>query len=163
VYDVVVLATGGWTAHVLRASSLPADGYRTKSIQYCIHTTGDWRPPHFVDEIAGAYGRPTADGGLLLGVPTDRWDVDPDRPPALPDLPDIAARRASARFPRLQLGPVIRRVSSMDCYADQPGLALRPVTASGHRLLTFAGGAGGSVKTVLAASDQAARQLVSAC
>jgi hypothetical protein len=40
-------------------------------------------------------------------------------------------------------------------------LCLRPVADTGHLLTTFSGGAGGSVKTVLAASQLAADQLVS--
>jgi glycine/D-amino acid oxidase-like deaminating enzyme len=159
-YDVVVLALGAWTGRFLRSAGLPADGYRVKSIQYAIHRTGGWRPPHFVDEVTGLYGRPTADGGLLLGLPTERWDVDPDRPPTNPELLDAAAGLARARFPKLRLGPAVRQVGSADCYADQPLLALRPVAARQHRLYTFSGGAGGSVKTALAASQRAATQLV---
>jgi glycine/D-amino acid oxidase-like deaminating enzyme len=159
-YDVVILALGAWTGRFLRATGLPSEGYRVKSIQYAIHRTGGWRPPHFVDEITGLYGRPTADGGLLLGLPTNVWDVDPDRPPTDPALLDAAAELTRARFPRLRLGPAVRRVGSADCYADQPLLALRPVAGLQHRLFTFTGGAGGSVKTALAASHRAATQLV---
>jgi glycine/D-amino acid oxidase-like deaminating enzyme len=159
-YDMVILALGAWTGRFLRAIGLPSDRYRVKSIQYAIHRAGGWRPPHFVDEITGLYGRPTADGGLLLGLPTDRWDVDPDRPPTDPALLDTAAVLTRARFPRLRLGPAVRRVGSADCYADQPLLALRPAASLQHRLFTFSGGAGGSVKTALAASHRAATQLV---
>jgi glycine/D-amino acid oxidase-like deaminating enzyme len=159
-YDTVILALGAWTGRFLRASGLPGDGYRVKSIQYAIHRTGGWRPAHFVDELTGLYGRPTADGGLLLGLPTDVWGVDPDRPPTNAALLDTAAGLARARFPRLRLGPAVRQVGSADCYADQPLLALRPVAGLQHRLFTFSGGAGGSVKTALAASHRAAIQLV---
>jgi glycine/D-amino acid oxidase-like deaminating enzyme len=159
-YDLVVLAIGAWTGPFLRANGLPADGHRTKSIQYATYPTGAWRPPHFVDEFTGLYGRPTADGGLLLGLPTDQWGVDPDHPPTTPSLHDEAARLARARFPKLRIGPATRRVGSTDCYADQPGLALRPVVPTPHRLFTFSGGAGASVKTALAASYRAAVQLV---
>jgi len=159
-YDVVVLATGPWTPALLRASGLPAGGYRTKSIQYAVHPVDGWSPPQFVDEVTGLYGRPTADGGLLLGLPTDLWDVDPARPPTTPALLDDAARLATARFPRLRLGPATARVGSADCYAERPILSLRPVLDTEHRLFTFTGGAGGSVKTALAASHRAAIQLV---
>jgi glycine/D-amino acid oxidase-like deaminating enzyme len=160
-YDLVVLALGAWTGPFLRANKLPAEAYRTKSIQYAIHLAGRWRPPHFVDELTGLYGRPTADGGLLLGLPTHLWDVDPDQPVITPDLLREAARQALYRFPKLRLGPAVRRVGSTDCYAaDAPLLALRPVADLRHRLFTFSGGAGGSVKTALAASHRAATQLV---
>src|SRR5207249_2398925 len=66
-YDVVVLAAGAWTPALLRSAGLPADGYRVKSIQYAVYRADGWRPPPFVDEVTGLYGRPTADGGLLLG------------------------------------------------------------------------------------------------
>ncbi len=159
-YDAVVVAAGRWTPALLRASGLPADGYRTKSIQYSVHPVDGWCPPQFVDEVTGLYGRPTADGGLLLGLPTEQWDVDPDQPPTTPALHDAAARLARARFPRLRLGPVDHRVGSADCYAAEPILALRSVIDSDHRLFTFSGGAGGSVKTALTASHRAAIQLV---
>ena len=161
-YDVVIVAAGAWTAALLRASGLPADGYRTKSIQYTVYQTGAWRPPQFVDGVTGLYGRPAGDGTLLLGLPTEHWDVDPDRPPVTVGLHDEAARLASVRFPKLRIGQPVRRVGSADCYADQPILSLRPVSNTGgdHRLFTFSGGAGGSVKTALAASQRAAIQLV---
>jgi glycine/D-amino acid oxidase-like deaminating enzyme len=163
-YDAVVVAAGAWTAALLRASGLPAQatGYRTKSIQYALHQVRGWCPPQFVDEVTGLYGRPTAGGELLLGLPTELWDVDPDRPPTTPQLLEDAARLAAARFPRLRLGPVTAMVGSADCYAEQPVLSLRPVISTaglGHRLFTFSGGAGGSVKTALAASQRAAIQL----
>lgn len=161
-YDAVVVAAGAWTPALLRASGLPAGDYRTKSIQYGVYATDGWRPPQFVDEVSQLYGRPTADGGLLLGLPTELWDVDPDRPPRLPALTETAARLARARFPALRLGPTLREASAADCYADQPVLCLRTVVDGVHLLMTFSGGAGGSVKTVLAASRLAADQLVGA-
>jgi glycine/D-amino acid oxidase-like deaminating enzyme len=158
-YDAVVVATGAWTPPLLRSCGLPADGYRTKSIQYGVYATEGWRPPQFVDEISQLYGRPTPDGGLLLGLPTERWDVDPDLPPSRPGLIETAARLARDRFPALRLGRLLQAATAADCYADQPVLCLRPV-GTGHLLTTFSGGAGGSVKTVLAASQLAADQLV---
>lgn len=159
-YDVVVVATGAWTARLLESTGLPADGYRTKSIQYAIHPTGDWRPPQFVDEITGLYGRPAVDGGLLLGLPTQQWDVDPHQPPATPALHEAAAGLAAARFPKLRLGPATHQVASADCYADDPTLSLRFVVDTGHQLFTFTGGSGGAAKTALAASHRAAVQVV---
>jgi glycine/D-amino acid oxidase-like deaminating enzyme len=159
-YDVVVVAAGQWSGKLLGTSGHPAQRYRTKSIQYSIYRTGDWQPPIFVDETSGLYGRPTADGGLLLGLPVDLWDVEPDQPVVTPVVHDEAARLARLRFPGLDLGPATSRVGSADCYADRPILSLRPVNDSDHRLFTFTGGAGGSVKTVLAASHRAATQLV---
>jgi glycine/D-amino acid oxidase-like deaminating enzyme len=159
-YDVVVVAAGQWSGSLLGTSGHPAQRYRTKSIQYAIYETGDWQPPIFVDETTGLYGRPTADGGLLLGLPVDLWDVDPDKPVITPIVHDEAARLARLRFPGLDLGPAKRRVGSADCYADRPILSLRRVIDGDHRLFTFTGGAGGSAKTVLAASHRAAIQLV---
>jgi len=159
-YDLVVVAAGAWTPALLGSSGLPADAYRTKSIQYTVYPVGDWCPPMFMDEVTGLYGRPTADGGLLLGVPSDEWNVDPDWPPTTPGLHDEAARLAKARFPKLQLGPATRQVGSADCYSDQPILSLRDVIDTDHQLFTFSGGSGGSVKTALAASHRAAVQLV---
>ncbi|HEY8472067.1 MAG TPA: FAD-dependent oxidoreductase [Natronosporangium sp.] len=157
-FDTVVIAAGAWTGSVLAAAGLPADGYRTKAIQYAIHRTGGWRPPQFVDELTGLYGRPVAGDRLLLGLPTDRWGVAPDRPPVTAGLADRAARLAADRFPKLRLGPIVRTAVAADCYRSQPSLSLQPVLAG--RLFTFTGGAGGSVKTALAASREAVTQLV---
>ena len=157
-YDRVVLAVGPWTPAVLAAAGLPAAGYRTKSIQYAVHRVGVWRPPQFVDGVTGLFGRPTADGGLLLGLPTERWDVDPDRPPLDPALPGAAAELVRTRFPALRLGAAAPPVPACDCYAGTPGLSLRRVVDT-HHLFTFTGGAGGSAKTALAASARAAVQL----
>ena len=158
-YDLVVLAAGPWTPALLRASGLPADGWRTKSVQYSVHPVDGWLPTQFVDGVTGLFGRPTADGGLLLGLPTDEWDVDPDRPAATPALHESAVRLARARFPALRAGPAVRRVAAADCYSADSVLALRRVPHSGRGLFTFSGGAGGSAKTALAASSRAAVQL----
>jgi glycine/D-amino acid oxidase-like deaminating enzyme len=160
-YDQVVVAAGAWTPGLLAAAGLPAGGYRSKSIQYTIYRTGDWRPSMFVDEVTDLYGRPAADGGLLLGLPTDHWGVDPDRPPVTPALHEAAVRLAHSRFPKLRIGPAVRTVAASDCYGAHPTLSLRPATDTGCRLFTFTGGAGGCVKTALAATQEAASQLAS--
>lgn len=158
--DLVVLATGACTPALLHRHGLPADGYRTKAIQYVVHAVDGWRPPTFVDTTTGLYGLPTADGGLLLGLPTRAWDVPPIRPPLDAELLAQAARLATARFPGLRLGPAQVRVSAADCYYDPAILALRQVAGFDRRLFTFTGGSGGSAKTSLAASRRAATQLV---
>lgn len=156
-YDLVVLATGPWTPRLLARWDLPADGWRTKSIQYAVHAAGDWVPTAFVDGVTGLFGRPHP-GGLLLGLPTELWDADPDAPPVTPALGDEAARLAAARFPRLRLGPAAPRVGAVDCYRAAGALMLRRVLP-GVSLFTFSGGSGGSAKTALAASARAAVQL----
>jgi glycine/D-amino acid oxidase-like deaminating enzyme len=185
-YDAVVLAAGAWTPALLRASGLPAGGYRTRSIQYTVYDAGPVRPPAFTDEETGLYGLPTADGGLLLGVPAREWDVPPgatsvtlsrpdptasrqDQPASRQgqpsSRPDQAARLAAECFPGLKLGDARRRVGAADCYCDPPVLALRPVSGlSGAvpRLFTFTGGSGGCAKSALAASQRAAGQLTEA-
>ena len=159
-YDVIVLAVGAWTHDLLRANGRRGRGYRTKSIQYTIYAAGAWRPPSFADEISGLYGRPTADGGLLLGVPTAEWDVGPGRTPVTPACHRRAAELAAGFFAELQLGQVRSVTSAADCYCDPPILRLRGLADAAPCLLTFTGGSGGSVKTVLAASRLAAAQLV---
>ncbi|WP_412538116.1 FAD-dependent oxidoreductase [Longispora sp. K20-0274] len=158
--DLTVVAAGAWTGALLRASGLPAAGYRTKSIQYAVHPVEGPRPGQFVDGATGLYGRPDGAYGLLLGLPTDLWDVDPDRPPTTPALADRARRLAGERFPGLRIGPARLRIGSADGYCDEPGLALRPVGPPGSGVFTFCGGAGGSAKTALAASRRAAARLV---
>lgn len=154
-HDLVVLALGPWTPALLG----PAAGYRTKAIQYAVHPVAAGLPPQFVDGLTDLFGRPTDDSGLLLGLPTDTWDVPPDRPPVDPGLVARAAELARARFPDLRLGPAGPPVVSSDCYATDPGLALRPVPGI-PALFTFTGGAGGSAKTALAASRRASAELL---
>ena len=161
-YDAVVLAVGAWTPALLRASGLPAGGYRTRSIQYTVYDAGPVRPPAFTDEQTGLYGLPTADGGLLLGVPTSEWDAPPGATSVTLPRPDPAARLAAECFPRLKLGDARRRVGAADCYCDPPVLALRRVSGPVPRLFTFTGGSGGCAKSALAASQRAADQLTRA-
>ena len=162
-YDLVVLATGPWTPALLRASGLPEGAsYRTKSIQFVVRESRTCRPPHFVDHLTGLYGRPEGGRELLLGLPTDEWDVDPDRPETTAGLADRAAELAHSRFPRLRLGRIVRHVAATDCYTTDPILDLRPVLNGEHRLFTFSGGSGGAAKTALAASRLAAGELIEA-
>ena len=89
-YDIVVLAVGAWTSGVLRANGVPAGGYRTRSIQFTSYDAGPWRPPVFVDDRSGLYGKPLDAGGVLLGFPTTEWDVAPGRRPVTMAVHDRA-------------------------------------------------------------------------
>lgn len=156
-YDAVVLATGRWTPRLLAAAGRPCD-IRTKAVQYALHPA-DWVPPVFVDGVTGLWGRPAGPGTVLLGVPSDRWDVDPDRPGTEPELVGRAAAAARHRF-GIPVGRPVTVVGAADAYADPPVLALRPV---GGRpgLHTFTGGSGGAAKYALAAGRAAATALLS--
>jgi glycine/D-amino acid oxidase-like deaminating enzyme len=67
-YDAVVVAAGAWTpACCARAGYRPAATDQVHPVRRVRHR--GWRPPQFVDEISQLYGRPTPDGGLLLGFP----------------------------------------------------------------------------------------------
>jgi len=158
-YDVAVVAAGRWTAGLLARSDLPAAGYRTKAIQYGIYRATGVPPGTFVDETTGLYGRPAPGGRVLLGLPSDRWDVDPDRPPLDNALQRQVGEVAAIRFPRLRLHALERVVAAADAYADPPRLQLRAVPDRSGWLYTFTGGSGGAVKTALAASRIAAEQL----
>lgn len=157
-YDIVVLAAGAWTPRILAAARLDPGGYRVKAIQYTVFQHGGWCPPMFVDEVSDFFGMPDADG-LLLGVPTEQWDIQPGPAPLTPALEQRAAALAGSRFPLLRLGPVRRRVAHTDCYTDPPVLALRRAGGPDHHVYVFSGGSGGSAKTVLAASRAAAEEL----
>ncbi|GAA3451785.1 NAD(P)/FAD-dependent oxidoreductase [Dactylosporangium matsuzakiense] len=159
-HDVVVLAAGAGTVALLAASGLPDGGFRRKHIQYGLYAATGTRPPSFIDDLTGLYGRPTPDGGMLLGVPSESWDPA-DRPVAIPALQRQAERLAAARLPRLRLGALRRTVVGVDCYGPDGHLTLRPL-GSQDGLYTFTGGSGGSAKTALAASLAAARHLSSA-
>jgi hypothetical protein len=97
---------------------------------------------------------------MLLGVPVDAWGVDPDLPTDTPAARTDAHRLAARRLPWMRiLDRPCERVVSADSYAHPPMLTLRPVHGSDGRVLTFAGGSGGSAKSALAASRRAAALL----
>lgn len=153
-FDVVVLATGPWTPRLLSEHGLDATGLRTKAIQYTIHQASGMPSTSFVDDRTDLYGKPVP-GGVLLGLPTDTWDV-------LGMEPDLALSAATTelalrRLPGLRLHSSQPPVTAVDCYAASGLLCLRPV--DGDRLFTFTGGTGGAAKTALAASKAAAIQL----
>jgi glycine/D-amino acid oxidase-like deaminating enzyme len=154
-YDLVVLATGRWTGRLLAAAGLPA-GFRTKAVQYGLHPAGGWSPPAFVDETTGLWGRPADGGTVLLGVPSEQWDLDPDRPEPDASAPGRVARIVLDRF-GIRISDPVRVVAGADGYADPPLLELRPVRPG---LFTFAGGSGGAAKYALAASRAAATTLL---
>jgi hypothetical protein len=158
-YDMVVIAAGRWTRQVLAASALPAARYRTKAIEYGLYEAGGESPPAFVDETSGLYGRPAGDGHVLLGLPSRRWDVAPDRPGSCPQASAQTVRTAARRLPGLRLGRLVQHVGAADCYTEPARLALRPARHGVSGLYTFSGGSGGAAKTALAASAIAVRQL----
>jgi glycine/D-amino acid oxidase-like deaminating enzyme len=159
-FDTVVVAAGAWSARLLTGAGTDGGGLRTKRIQYNLHPYCPTGLGAFVDESSGLYGRPTPDGSLLVGLPSDEWDVDPQGV-----HPDRALADRVAAAVRSRLGAssgdaqITRTVASFDCYTDPPGLALRP-TAAGSALFSFTGGSGGAAKTVLAASRKAAHDLL---
>jgi glycine/D-amino acid oxidase-like deaminating enzyme len=159
-YDAVVIAAGAWTPRLLVASGLAAVDLRTRQIQYTVHPAAPRGLGAFVDETSGLYGRPTADGAFLLGLPSSRWDVDPAS--VVPD-PALAEEVLSHAHRRLGVaasaGPTTRTVASFDCYHDPPGLSLRPCLAR-SAVFTFTGGSGAAAKTVVAASRKAAASLL---
>jgi glycine/D-amino acid oxidase-like deaminating enzyme len=152
-YDAVVVAAGPWTPALLAASDLPTDGLRTKQIQYTVYR-GRLPGGAFVDDLTGRYGRPAGVGEFLLGLPCDRWDVDPAALTPDTALADRLTRQATELLGDVR--PLTTRVSS-DCYRDPAGLVLREVKDA---LFTFTGGSGGAAKSVLAASRVAAARLL---
>ncbi|GAA2659726.1 MULTISPECIES: FAD-dependent oxidoreductase [Actinosynnema] len=146
-YDAVVVAAGAWTG------ALAPGQWRTKQIQFGVYRVELPGLAVFVDDVTGLFGRPWAPGRFLLGLGCDRWDVDPDRVEVdtghAEDVTAAVLRRFGVR------PEPVRAVASCDGYGPPGGLRLR--VEGGVR--TFAGGSGGSVKTVLAASRVAAREL----
>ncbi|CAM5532241.1 FAD-dependent oxidoreductase [Streptomyces narbonensis] len=158
-FRAVVVAAGAWTPHLLLDHDPVAGGFRTKAIQYVRCPVAPPGLGAFTDETSGLYGRPLADGGLLLGIPTDRWGVDPDGVGVDPSLIGTLLEVASERL-HLDLEPSgVEGFSSSDCYHREPGLALRDLE-QGSPVFTFTGGSGGAAKTVLAASRTAAAGLL---
>jgi glycine/D-amino acid oxidase-like deaminating enzyme len=157
-YDAVVVAAGVWSAMLLATAGTALDGVRTKRIQYDLRRSGPPGLGAFVDETSGLYGRPTDDGGLLIGLPSAEWDLAPGA--VLPDRA-LSARVAAVAQRRFgdALGDVRTIVAALDSYRDPPGLALRPA-ASGVPLFSFTGGSGGAAKTALAVSRSAAHHLL---
>jgi glycine/D-amino acid oxidase-like deaminating enzyme len=158
-YDVVVIAAGRWTGVLLQASGLEPTDLQTKSIECSVWETRGWRPPAFVDETSGLYGTPLGRDQMLLGVPVEHWNVDPDWPPENPESRNEVTSWAARRLPSIRLGDLKRRVISADCYGPARTLSLDPVADTRGCVHTFAGGSGGSIKTALAASRRAAAQM----
>jgi glycine/D-amino acid oxidase-like deaminating enzyme len=161
-YDIVVLAAGAWTPSLLSRFGYRADGLRTKGIQYTVHRATGGPTTTFVDDLTHLFGRPTPEG-VLLGLPTDVWDVSPASFEPDLELSRAAAELAGRRLPGLRLQSAATPVTAMDCYADDGLLSLRPVSDTDDRLFTFTGGTGSAAKTVLAASRRAAIQLANPC
>ncbi len=155
-YDAVVVAAGAWTPALLAASGLATDGLRTKQIQYAVYPGLLPGLGAFVDGETGLYGRPD-DDGFLLGLPSDRWDVDPAGVRLDRELVARTTEQARCLLGVPATDRLNRTVVSSDCYREPPGLALREVAAG---VFTFTGGSGGAAKTVLAASRTAAALLV---
>jgi glycine/D-amino acid oxidase-like deaminating enzyme len=161
-YDLVVLAAGAWTVPMLRQYRYPASGLRTKRIQYTVHRASGAPTTTFVDDLTDLFGKPTPDG-VLLGLPTDAWDVAPAGGTPDLELSRAAAELAARRLPGLRLHSAATPVTAVDCYAEDGTLSLRPVEGTDDRLFSFTGGTGSAAKTVLAASRRAANQLVESC
>lgn len=157
-FDVLVLATGPWTPRLLARSGLPTRGWRTKAIQYGVHRCSAEQPPAFVDDVTGLYGRPNGDREVLLGLPSEHWDVDADHPAPDERLAGRVITAVTERLPGLIVGARVDQITSADAYHERPGLALRPI-AGRPGVHTFSGGSGGAAKTVLAASRRAAQQI----
>ncbi|MEU4215444.1 FAD-dependent oxidoreductase [Actinoplanes sp. NPDC026623] len=158
-FDVVVVAAGVWSGPLLAAAGAATVTLRTKRIQYDLRSGCPVGLGAFVDETSGLYGRPAAGGRLLVGLPSDDWDLDPR---ALAPDPELASRVTTAVRRRLGDGvgaASIRTVAALDCYVDPPGFALRRAVPDAP-LFSFTGGSGGAAKTALAASREAARGLL---
>ncbi|MFD9907941.1 NAD(P)/FAD-dependent oxidoreductase [Streptomyces sp. NPDC059063] len=161
--DAVVLATGWRTGALLRRSGLDGPDHqppslRTKLIQYDLYDVTGRRPSCFVDETSGLYGRPDGADGMLLGVPSDRWDAEAEHLRASPDQRRTAEHRAAERLPELTLRRHRRTVVAADAYSSSGLLELRPTEMPS--LYTFTGGSGGAAKSALAASRQCADRLL---
>ena len=156
--DLVVVAAGAWSPKLLELSGLPSEPLRTKVLRYGIFRTAGVLLPPFVDEGSGLYGRPVDAGTMLLGLPTTEWEAAPD---ASTPLADEAAIRqvAAARLGRLRVGQLVRHAGAVDCYSPDSRLALRRPDAE-LPVFTFTGGSGGAAKTALAASSDAAAELL---
>src|SRR5262249_26981764 len=128
-YDAVVLAAGAWTPRLLADSDLPDKSLRTKQIQYSVCYAGLPDLWSFVDDSTGLYGRWMRPGAFLLGLPSDRWDVDPDKVTRDNALAGRVVRQAESTFGvRVR---AVRTVASFDCCSEPAGLALHSVGADG--------------------------------
>ncbi|MCM2424463.1 NAD(P)/FAD-dependent oxidoreductase [Streptomyces sp. RKAG337] len=158
--DLMVVAAGAWTRRLLTGLGLPAPDLRTKVIQCAVYATSGDRPPPFVDETSGLYGRPAGPGRMLLGLPTDRWDTDPGQRVFLDREERTVRRTAALRLPGLTLNAPHRFIAMSEAYAPEGRLALRAALPYPSGLFTFTGGSGGAAKTALAAASVAAAELL---
>ena len=150
-FDSGVLATGPWTPALL-----PDGAYRTKLIQYGVYDVSGTLPGPFLDEVSGLYGRPCTGNSVLLGLPSDAYDVDAAHPRPIPGLIRRTTDTVPRVFPELKVVSLRHIVVAADCYTVPPGLRLRSVTPAASHLFTFTGGSGSAAKTALAAARHAA-------
>ncbi|ONI78133.1 hypothetical protein ALI144C_31350 [Actinosynnema sp. ALI-1.44] len=158
--DTMVLATGAWTPALLSTTGLAGGGLRAKVIQYARYRVRDHSLPAFVDEHTGLYGRPAGPGELLLGLPTERWNATPGQAHASATEERAVRAAAARRLPAMATGTPVEVTAAVDAYAPDGRLVLRRVPGAPGRLFTFTGGSGGAAKTALAASADAAGELL---
>jgi sarcosine oxidase, subunit beta len=80
--NLVIICGGAWTSQLALKSeiNLPKK-LRTKAIQMAKFKKDNSTPqksPAFIDEKSGLYGRTTNLNQLMIGIPTDKWDIEPD-------------------------------------------------------------------------------------
>ncbi|MEU8385230.1 FAD-dependent oxidoreductase, partial [Streptosporangium sp. NPDC048865] len=143
-FDAVVVAAGAWTQSLLARTGLTDSGLRTKVIQYVLGPSGGKEPNAFVDETSGLYGRSYAEERILLGLPTDRWDITPGSAPIDPVLTSRILDVAEARIGYRPPGKAVKAVTAVECYHPTGGLSLRPLAKG---VYTFTGGSGGAGTT----------------
>lgn len=152
---LVVVAAGAWTPGLVRALGIDL-GIRTKRIQMARLRSDVRALPALVDETTDLYGRRESDDSILLGLPLDEWDVDPDA-----DMPfdEATARRVAARvaerLPGLGAAASDGGVSGFDGYtADLRGIVQKVPSVDG--LFVAAGFSGGGFKIAPAVARRVA-------
>jgi sarcosine oxidase subunit beta len=158
-----VLAGGAWTAALLRGQGIELP-VRSREIGTCL-VDGSALPPApacltYIDDVTGGYFRPDDTGALVVGVPVDRWDVDPDAelPPLEVAQLEQARERLAHRIPLLEDAELLGTRPGFDAYTpDKHPLVGRLLEL--NELYVATGFSGGGFKIAPALGEAVAAEL----
>jgi sarcosine oxidase, subunit beta len=159
-----VLAGGAWTTALLRGHGIELP-VRSREIATCL-VDGSALPPApacltYIDDVTGGYFRPDDTGALVVGVPVDRWDVDPDAELPPLELAQLhqAQERLAHRLPLLEDAELLGTRPGFDAYTpDKQPIVGR--LSELDELYVATGFSGGGFKIAPALGEAVAAELL---
>jgi sarcosine oxidase, subunit beta len=162
--DTTALAGGAWTAALLRGHGIELP-VRSREIGTCLVDAGRLPPAPpcltYIDDTTGGYFRRDDAGALVVGVPVERWDVDPDAelPPLELAQLEQARERLAHRIPLLRDAELLGTRAGFDAYTpDKHPLVGRLPQLDGLYVAT--GFSGGGFKIAPSVGEAIAAEIV---